>query len=151
MGLDMYLRRKKYVKNWDFTAKEKQFKVDGNVMIGEEIIDLSDICYLEFSAIYWRKANAIHQWFVENVQENVDDCGTYYVGLEKLKKLLNTINTCLADRNECDKLLPVQEGFFFGNTEYDEHYFEELERTRDKLSILIHKYPHDEYYYHSSW
>ena len=23
----------------------------------------------------WRKANAIHKWFVDNVQDGVDDCG----------------------------------------------------------------------------
>ena len=25
---------------------------------------------------YWRKANAIHGWFVRNVQNGKDDCGT---------------------------------------------------------------------------
>ena len=37
--------------------------------------------------IYWRKANAIHKWFVENVQEGVDDCGEYEVTVEQLTEL----------------------------------------------------------------
>lgn len=39
---------------------------------------------------YWRKANAIHNWFVENIQNGVDDCGTYEVTKEKLEELLHT-------------------------------------------------------------
>lgn len=35
-------------------------------------------------AIYWRKANAIHNWFVANVQGGNDDCGRYDVDVEQL-------------------------------------------------------------------
>lgn len=37
---------------------------------------------------YWRKANQIHNWFVENVQDGVDDCGYYEVSRQKLQDLL---------------------------------------------------------------
>ena len=37
---------------------------------------------------YWRKANAIHKWFVENVQNYADDCGYYEASKEKLEELL---------------------------------------------------------------
>ena len=40
---------------------------------------------------YWRKANQIHNWFVENVQDGIDDCGTYEV---TEKQLVNLLNTC---------------------------------------------------------
>ena len=33
---------------------------------------------------YWRKANQIHKWFVDNVQDGVDDCGEYKVTKEQL-------------------------------------------------------------------
>ena len=39
---------------------------------------------------YWRKANQIHCWFVENVQDGIDDCGTYEVTEKQLVELLNT-------------------------------------------------------------
>ena len=41
---------------------------------------------------YWRKANAIHNWFVQNVQNGVDDCGTYIVTKENLEELLYACN-----------------------------------------------------------
>ena len=36
---------------------------------------------------YWRKANAIHGWFVDNIQDGVDDQNEYYVSKEKLEEL----------------------------------------------------------------
>ncbi len=38
---------------------------------------------------YWRKANAIHKWFVDNVQNEVDDCDYYEVSKEQLEDLLS--------------------------------------------------------------
>lgn len=37
---------------------------------------------------YWRKANQIHKWFVDNVQGGEDDCGNYEVSEEQLRDLL---------------------------------------------------------------
>ena len=37
---------------------------------------------------YWRKANAIHQWFVHNAQNDNDDCKKYPVKRKKLESLL---------------------------------------------------------------
>lgn len=39
-------------------------------------------------AAYWRKANQIHNWFVENVQDGKDDCDCYEVTKEQLEELL---------------------------------------------------------------
>ena len=36
---------------------------------------------------YWRKANAIHNFFVENVQDGNDDCGTYNVPKSAIEDL----------------------------------------------------------------
>lgn len=39
---------------------------------------------------YWRKANAIHNWFCDNVQGGVDNCGSYEVTKIQLTNLLDT-------------------------------------------------------------
>lgn len=36
---------------------------------------------------YWRKANHIHRWFVENIQKGNDDCGDYDVYVEDVEEL----------------------------------------------------------------
>lgn len=88
MGLDMYLGRKKYI-----GAVYEHRKVKGTIDIeinGKKIpIEFNKISYIEERAGYWRKANAIHKWFVDNVQDGVDDCKEYWISTENLKKLLN--------------------------------------------------------------
>ena len=122
----------------------------------------------EEDIIYWRKMNAIHLWFVKNVQNGLDDCGEYLVSLEKLKLLLKTINKVFGlnpkDRiiNSLDLTIPAKEflptagGFFFGSTEYDEWYFRELKRTREVLTNILKregeiKQEGGEFFYSSSW
>ncbi len=100
--------------------------------------------------MYWRKANSIHRWFVENVQDGVDDCGKYLVTEDHLQQLLNDVLVVLDDEDEAEEVLPTQSGFFFGSTEYDDYYFEQLKDTRDcLLKILSDK--EQPYYYQSSW
>jgi hypothetical protein len=94
MGLDMYLKRHIYVKNWEHTPPEKKFKI--SVIFNNEIykgVDSDKISYIVEDVAYWRKANQIHNWFVENVQEGVDNCGDYYVSREKLKELVALCKT----------------------------------------------------------
>ena len=45
---------------------------------------------------YWRKANAIHKWFVNHVQDGIDDCSYHReVTEEDLKKIINICKTIL--------------------------------------------------------
>lgn len=94
MGLDMNLYRKTYVKRWDHIPAEKQFSV--SVKMGNkkyENIDSDKISYIEEEIAYWRKANQIHQWFVDNVQDGEDNCANYYVSASQLEELVNRCKT----------------------------------------------------------
>jgi hypothetical protein len=99
MGLDMYLHKHIYVKNWEHEPDSKKYQITilrGGKPIPANEIDPDKIVYIIQDAGYWRKANAIHRWFVENVQEGEDDCKEYYVDQEKLKELLRTVEEVLA-------------------------------------------------------
>lgn len=103
---------------------------------------------------YWRKENAIHNWFVQNVQEGVDDCGYYEVPLSRLQDLITLIDKVLEDNTKAEELLPTTQGFFFGKYDYDEDYFEGLRDTKTKIQKIIEEEGEDgdgEYVYHSSW
>ena len=39
------------------------------------------------------------------------------------------------------KLLPTQSGFFFGSTDYDEWYIQDLKDTIDQLTHVFDTYP----------
>lgn len=80
MGLDMYLYAKRFI--WH---NEEELRELINKCITCPVSD--EPKYVIYEAMYWRKANAIHAWFVKNVQDGEDDCGHYYVSIEDLTKL----------------------------------------------------------------
>jgi len=71
------------------------------------------------------------------VQEGNDDCGTYHVSREQLQELLDTIKKVLACKNKAKDLLPTTSGFFFGSTDYDDYYWDDLRRTEKELTELL--------------
>ena len=145
MGLDMYLSAKRYL--WQ---KDRE----GMKVSGLDIPAPLELDGIHCSAAYWRKANQIHGWFVRNVQDDVDDCGSYEVGRNDLQALVDVCRKVLANRKLAAKLLPPNEGFFFGGYEYDEYYFDELQRTADELAALLEALPEDSgwcFEYQSSW
>ena len=123
---------------------------------GEDIPDL-DTLYNEATTLEswsWRKANAIHRWFVENVQQEEDDCGVYEVTYDQLKRLMANVNWVLMFPEQAQGYLPTQAGFFFGSQDYDEYYMEDIILTKQHLREAIRlkeKNPDTRFFYCSSW
>lgn len=86
-----------------------------------------------------RKANAIHKWFIDNVNDGIDDCTEFEVSVDDMEKLLNLINRVLDDHSMADLLLPTQSGFFFGSIEYDHYYFQDLLDCKEALIEMINE------------
>ena len=148
MGLDMYLKGEKYVSEYfDPALKEA---VDA--LLPDSILS-GKVCGIKFRLAYWRKANAIHQWFVNNVQDGTDDCSDYDVSREKLQELVDTCKAVLADHTKAEELLPPQSGFFFGSTEIDYWYFQALRATIEQIEPLLTSAVMEDIsiQYHSSW
>lgn len=97
MGLDMYLYKKTYVKNWDHMTPQQRHEIvvkrGGTV---RDDIKPERISEIVEQVAYWRKANAIHKWFVANVQGGVDECQESYVDKEKLAELVSLCKQVLA-------------------------------------------------------
>jgi hypothetical protein len=184
MGLDMYLKKRVYIGN-KWRKPEKRVKVvipenqDG-VLFPTVNVKEERLCDITEEVACWRKANAIHAWFVENVQDGQDDCREYCVSKEQLAELLKIIEQVLGaselisgkiqngysfkdgkkepiledgkyikDPSVARELLPTQEGFFFGSTDYDQYYIEDLRYTRQVLEEILQE--EGDYYYQSSW
>ena len=170
MGLDMFLDKCNR-KAWGYKGMDiDKIKVDMPALY-EELKPLIvmrgeyhpwESFFIEVG--YWRKANAIHKWFVDNVQDGVDDCAYYEVSKEQLEELLDVCMTIkknskmkkgkiqngttmkdgkwvpimedgayIENPEVAAELLPTQSGFFFGSTEYDEWYMQEI---TDTIAIL---------------
>lgn len=147
MGLDMYLTAKRYIHDFSDDGKALRDKLEDFKVNGMNVKELS------YEAGYWRKANAIHQWFVDTVQDGDDDCREYFVTTEQLEKLLELVNEVLRNRDKAEELLPTCDGFFFGNTSYDEGYFDDLLQTKAIIEnvLSIDDLPKYAFYYSSSW
>lgn len=168
MGLDMYLYTKRYTSEYsekEFNSKLRELFPEVPVTNNLNSIEVS----LEIG--YWRKANHIHKWFVDNVQEGEDDCNDYYVSRENLHRLKKACVETLAYLDTLEKVtsdkhpeyyyfkavcqdgvkLPTQPGFFFGSTDYDKWYYQDCLDTIeiiDKCLTLPDRY---NFSYHSSW
>jgi hypothetical protein len=151
MGLDMYLNAKKYTSG--NLSPELYSKVLDVVNV--DVLPRKDFPSVEVSVgvAYWRKANAIHQWFVETCQDGTDDCRRADVSREQLEELLNLAKQVKNDPSLASDLLPTISGFFFGSTEYDEHYMKDIDNTIEQLEQVLTTTSNDDWYfeYQSSW
>lgn len=104
--------------------------------------------------MYWRKANQIHKWFIQNCAGGDTEKQTMPITREQIIELLVTVETILDIKTEAIalELLPPVSGFFFGSTDIDEYYWEDLENTKTGLKTMLKKYGNDwEFEYYASW
>ncbi len=149
MGLDMYLDKRTYVQYWEHNGDEN-YEVEVTKGGEPTKIDPKKVKYIIEEAGYWRKANQIHQWFVDNVQGGEDNCAEYYVSSDKLEELLDLCKKVQTDNSLAEVLLPTASGFFFGGTQYDEWYFKDIDNTIQILEEALADKGGD-FYYSSSW
>jgi len=183
MGLDMYLYAEKYVSQNDYSNVNGEYTKTTR----PEYMDIKNAAGMghlpdtEFGGItvkaqigYWRKANAIHAWFVDNCADGVDECQPIYVGRERLTVLLQVCQQELAVLTKADvvplvtatasaksapfeKAQPVstslepREGFFFGSTDKDEWYIEDLKHTIEIIENALALDGDYEITYQASW
>jgi hypothetical protein len=101
---------------------------------------------------YWRKFNALHHWFVENIQNGTDDCEpSQPINDEEIYNLLNLLKSL--DKKNCKKLLPTTRGFFFGSTEYDGDYWDDVRDAIEQIEKITDDFNFEEndLIYQSSW
>ena len=165
MGLDMYLSARKYINkvDWKVLHNSPSLSYNDPLAILPEFKKITEIAGLDNLATdvqgtqvsvvcgYWRKSNQIHNWFVKHVQNNVDDCGEYYVSKDKLTELREVCRKALFNKDP-KEIMPA-EGFFFGGTDIDQYYWDDVKATIKKLDkVLNHKDLDDlSFYYQSSW
>jgi hypothetical protein len=160
----MYLKASRYVSGWEFSAPAEQARYAKLVEIAEltkEQLDPgSPSGYIELTVGYWRKANAVHQWFVDHVQDKLDRCEKHDVKREELLALKAACQEVLLsahpehktiDSAKAATVLPTQSGFFFGGTEYDEWYVRDLEDTIAIIDRVLGLPEVWHFTYQSSW
>jgi len=155
MGLDMYLSAKKYMSRY-FDAADSEKINSIHEVFGVEGDEDGDYGAQEviFRVAYWRKANAIHDWFVRNCQDGRDECQEAHVTREQLQELIELCKQIIAKPKKAGELLPTRNGFFFGGTDYDDWYMGQLQYTVDRFEKILADPAFAkgvDFYYQSSW
>lgn len=161
MGLDMYLNKRKFVKSYKANKGEGLINADkitittnvhyanGTTDTSVDTVDNpSSSVMIDIPYCYWRKVNCVHKWFLDATNQEEDVCQEIEVSGELLMDLVDRCKRVLDNHTLASTLLPTQEGFFFGSTEYDEYYFDDL---KDTLTQLKDVDPKEYYVYHASW
>lgn len=140
-----------YLSGWEFSSPEEVERT-------REVVELSGLAELMTSSSpsasirfdhkdnavvtvtcgYWRKANAVHGWFVDQVQGGVDECQHSPVHVEKLAELLSVCTKALEryenrDWSGAAELMEPRAGFFFGSTDLDDGWAMDM---RDTIEIV---------------
>jgi hypothetical protein len=157
MGLDQYLYASNYLSggNWQEQEKQEAYAKVAEA-IGAERFENKDFpsITVKVKVGYWRKANQIHNWFVNEVQDGEDNCAQYYVTREQLQELLQTCKDVKESKHPdvVNDLLPPSAGFFFGSYEIDDWYWEQIDDTIEQLERVLSEVPEDwDLAYQSSW
>ena len=172
MGLDMFLNRNRDL-NWEEIEELKtklpkaQYPIYG---VKEEVA-------------YWRKANQIHNFFMKNDVDGSDriakieisdikqlleickrlkrelrlETGQIHVGTKHSKNGVEEMyeeGKVIANPELAEALLPTRAGFFFGSTDYDGYYYEQICDAIHTLQRIVDehsRYENVSYEYVASW
>lgn len=176
----MYLNKRTYIGN-QYREEEKRVTVNVPEIKSERISEIIE------QVGYWRKANAIHGWFIRNCADGDGERTKMEVEREQLQELLDTCKKVLKgskivkgkiangyhmekvagklvqipiledgkyieDDKLAKELLPTEDGFFFGGTDYDDWYIENLKNTVKILEEVLAEPDNGQYFeYEASW
>jgi hypothetical protein len=159
MGLDMYIFKTKKTDHSAQQLSELNSRAAADNPEFAEFLPLNkpypesapDIVSIFKEVAYWRKFNALHQWFVTNVQLGIDDCGLYEVTRDELTQCLELLRETAASGNS--NTLPPTQGFFWGSTEVDESYWRMIRSSIDMVYGLIEytDWNKERLFYQASW
>ena len=161
MGLDMYLYRQQYVSGYNYQREQGS----PEVALFDAIVKTLDVTpaahaphlTVDVCVAYWRKANAIHGWFVNELAGGVDECQKIPVSVEQLRQLRDLAWHVSVTPTLASHVLPTQSGFFFGSYDYDEWYMEDMKNTVEQLDAILAEIPADaspwdySFTYQASW
>ncbi len=112
MGLDMYLRGKKFL--WTDWDKPENNLMEDNFRVYEKALELG----------YWRKHPDLHGYIVDNFAGGVDECQEIGLQAEDIEVIIRAVR---------EKELTHKEGFFFGDSIY---HYEEKDYPESTIGIF---------------
>lgn len=86
---------------------------------------------------YFRKVNFLVAYMSAYFNEDIENCKDYSLTVDCVEELIRRCEEVLKDHSVAPILLPTMDGFFFGNTEYSEYYFEDVKEVLEKMQEVL--------------
>lgn len=103
---------------------------------------------------YFRKVNFLVKFF-ENKGFDVENQTPLHIYKEDVEELIEACKMVLDNHTLASGVLPTMEGFFFGNTDYNKHYFDNVESVLNycemELLPMFDKLGDDECIVFTTW
>lgn len=90
--------------------------------------------------IYYRKVNLLYAFFNDKIDEDTQRC---VITKQDVEILISNCQKVLADHSLAESLLPTRVGFFFGSTEYDDWYFQNVEAVLEDFTKYLEGWDDD--------
>ena len=150
MSLECWLTAERWMKTAPpglSTDIARRLSIEENIPVSKVTVELG----------HWTKANQIHKWFIDNVQEGIDDCVENDVSRYQLTLLKDTCLDVIEQNHKAPLLLPCYLGMFFDGTEhfgvinYSKPYYEVLNSVVNTINTALSLPDEWEFKYRSSW
>lgn len=103
---------------------------------------------------YFRKVNFLVKYFGD-LGFDIENQTPFCITKEQVTELRNRCQEVLSDHSKAEELLPTISGFFFGSTDYNEYYFEDVEQVlkycEETLLPMFDSLDDRESIYFSTW
>lgn len=86
---------------------------------------------------YFRKYNFLIPVMEKILETKIKNGNFYNVDEEDIKKLRDRCKLVMENHDYAKELLPTTEGFFFGSTDYDEYYFNDVEHVYNECNKIL--------------
>ena len=127
---------------------DKMWKEPNNLSVVEGFFKNFEKMYYAESDVYFRKVNFVYRYFEPYLEE---EC--CFVTKAQMEDLVECCDKVLADNSLAEDLLPTRSGFFFGSTDYDEWYIEDVKDCKKQFSKILKRFNEDTdvFYMVMSW
>jgi hypothetical protein len=144
------LNKFKYFKNYNY--KIEDYLKNPNL---KDVIERlkSDINYYYVGEdVYFRKVNFIYGFFSEEINPDTESCIVSKSRIEDLVDACKRVFQNKGDVGYAEEHLPTHAGFFFGSTQYDDWYWEDVEDCyKEMVDVLDQMDEGDVFLWEFSW
>lgn len=89
---------------------------------------------------YFRKVNFLIPFFESFFNIEINNLEDLELTKESVEELRDRCEQVLKDHTLANNLLPTQKGFFFGSTDYDKYYYDDVEDVLVNCNTLFQEF-----------